>query len=253
MSKCWEFKNEANHCSLSIFGEIEDVQKWGDEVTPQTFKDELAQCAGPLDVYINSGGGDAFAGHAIYNILKRYEGRTTVYIDGVAASIASVIAMAGDRIVMPANALMMIHNAWGDGRGNAAAHRELADTLDRLDQTIVGVYADRTGTDRQKIAAMMSAETWFTAAEALEAGLVEEIEANKRVAASMIGDFATINGQRVDVRRYANAGKLLNMAAAGTDNGGEGQPVQDSDKALGIQRNRFWAMKRRILETIDRE
>jgi ATP-dependent Clp protease protease subunit len=249
MSKCWKFRNEAGRCALTIYGYIEAVPFWGDEITPQTFKEELEACSGPLDVFINSGGGDAFAGHAIYNILKRYEGETTVYIDGLAASIASVIAMAGDRIIMPANALMMIHDAWGGTTGNAGVHRKLADSLDTLDATIAQVYADRSGGETQTFADWMDAETWFTAAEALEAGLVDEVEENKRVAACLRGDVAVINGQDVDVRRYAHAEKLKDMAAEGTDNGGEGQPVQDNDTALEAQRSRFRAMKRRILDT----
>ena len=248
MSKCWKFRNEAGRCALTIYGYIEEVSLWGDEITPQTFKEELDACSGPLDVFINSGGGDAFAGHAIYNILKRYEGETTVYIDGLAASIASVIAMAGDRIVMPANALMMIHDAWGGASGNADAHRAFAETLDTLDATIAQVYADRSGGEAQTFAEWMDAETWFTAEEAKAAGLVDEVEENKKIAARLTGDFAVINGQRVDVRRYAHAEKLRGMAAS-TGNGGEGQPVQETDPALEAQRSRFRAMKRRILDT----
>ena len=116
--KFWEFKNEGERAALYLYGEISTESWWGDEVTPKEFKEDLDACSGPLDVHINSGGGEVFAGQAIYNMLKRYDGDVTVYIDGLAASIASVIAMAGDRIVMPANALLMIHNAWTYGAGN---------------------------------------------------------------------------------------------------------------------------------------
>ena len=249
--KFWEFKNEGEQAALYLYGEISTESWWGDEVTPKEFKKDLDACSGPLDVHINSGGGEVFAGQAIYNMLKRYDGDVTVYIDGLAASIASVIAMAGDRIVMPANALMMIHNAWTYGMGNRNDLRKLADELEMLDGTIRDVYAARAGGEPQTFADYMDAETWFTAEEALEAGLVDEVEANKAVAACLKDGIAVINGQQVDVSRYAHGDKLRDMAANGTDNGGEGQPVQDSNPALDAQRDRFRAMKRRILETID--
>ena len=249
MKKFWLFKDEGEKSALYLYGEISTESWWGDEVTPKDFKKDLDECSGPLDVHINSGGGEVFAGQAIYNMLKRYDGEVTVYIDGLAASIASVIAMAGDRIIMPANALMMIHNAWTIGAGNKGELRKLADELDLLDGTIRDVYAARSGGEAQTFAEMMDAETWFTAEEALSAGLVDEVEENKTIAASLSGDYAVVNGQRVDVRRYAHAEKLEAMAADSTDNGGEGQPVQHTDPALEDQRNRFRAMKRRILDT----
>lgn len=251
--KFWEFKNEAGRSELYLYGEISTESWWGDEVTPKDFKRDLDECSGPLDVHINSGGGEVFAGQAIYNMLKRYDGGdVTVYIDGLAASIASVIAMAGDRIVMPENAMLMIHNAWTYVVGNCGDLRRMADELEKLDGVIAGVYVSRSGADPQTIADMMADETWFTAAEALEAGLVDEVEANKQIAASLTGDYAVINGQRVDVRRYAHAEKLKDMASANQpDDGGESQPVEDTDPALEAQRSRFRAMKRRILDTTD--
>lgn len=204
MKKFWNLKNESGKTELYIYGDIEAVQFWGDELTPQVIQQQLDGCSGPLDVYINSGGGDVFAGQTIYNMLKRYNGAVTVHIDGLAASIASVIAMAGDRIVMPENALLMIHNAWAISAGNAGEHRRMADELERVDVLIRDVYAARSKQEPQAIADYMAAETWFTAAEALEVGLVDEIEANKAIAASLRGDVLTINGEQVDMSRYSN-------------------------------------------------
>ncbi|MBQ8129992.1 MAG: ATP-dependent Clp protease proteolytic subunit [Clostridia bacterium] len=202
MKKFWNLKNENGKAELYIYGEIEAVQFWGDEITPQTIQQQLEGCSGQLDVYINSGGGDVFAGQTIYNLIKRYNGTVTVHIDGLAASIASVIAMAGDRIVMPENAMMMIHNAWAISAGNAGEHRRMADELDRVDVLIRDVYAARSKREPQAIADYMAAETWFTASEALEVGLIDEIEANKAIAASINGDILTINGEQVDMSRY---------------------------------------------------
>lgn len=202
--KYWEFRNEAGTSSLYIYGEISDETLWGEEVTPKGFKEELDACRGTLDVYINSGGGSVFAGQAIYTMLRRYEGSVVVHIDGVAASIAAVIAMAGDRIIMPENGMMMIHNAWARTTGDATKMRKMADTLEKLDGTIRDVFASKTGKDADLIAEKMAAETWFNAAEALEIGLIDEIEAGRKVAASIRGDEMTINGQSFDLKPYKN-------------------------------------------------
>lgn len=259
--KFWNLKKEEQHAELYLYGDIEATQFWGDEITPQTLVDQLKECEGALDVHINSGGGDVFAGMAIYNILKRYEGGMTVYIDGLAASIASVIAMAGDRIIMPENALMMIHNAWTIAIGNAGDLRSTADELERVDGLIRDIYAARSGRDGDEIADAMADETWYTAAEALKAGLVDEIEANKAIAASISGNIMTINGQQVDMSHYASTERLRQMATEQPgeppeepatdepDNGGEGQPVEDKNAALETQRSQFDALRRKILET----
>lgn len=253
--KFWDLKTDNdNHSELYIYGDIDATKFWGDEITPESLVDDLQQCSGPLDVYINSGGGDVFAGQTIYNILKRYNDSITVHIDGLAASIASVIAMAGDKIIMPENAMLMIHNAWTMIAGNASAMRRAADDLERVDGVIRDIYVARTGKEADEIAEAMNAETWFTAAEALEFGLVDEIEANKRLAASINGDLLMINGQQMDVARYAHADKLRDMIPEEApveepDNGEETQPVEDINSALDEQRKQFDALRRKILET----
>lgn len=206
--KFWDLKKDAH--ALYIYGDIEAVQMWGDEVTPDTLRRELDGVTGPLDVYINSGGGDVFAGMAIYNIIKRHADDVTVYIDGLAASIASVIAMAGDKIIMPENALLMIHNAWTMAIGNARDMRQTAEELDRVDSLIRDIYTARTGQDAESVTSAMEAETWYTAAEALEAGMIDEVEANKAIAASLTGSVLTIGGEKIDCSRYRHADRLRN-------------------------------------------
>lgn len=253
--KFWNLKKndeQEQRAELYIYGDIEATSFWGDEITPDTLVRELAECSGPLDVYINSGGGDVFAGQTIYNILKRYDDEIIAHIDGLAASIASVIAMAGDKIIMPENAMMMIHNAWTIAAGNASDMRRTADELERVDGVIRDVYVARSGQKSEDIAAMMDAETWFTAAEALAAGLVDEVEANKAMAASINGNTLTINGQQMDLGRYAHADKVRDMIPETDpepepDNGGESQPVEDN--ALDEQRRQFDALRRKIIET----
>lgn len=132
--------------------------------------------AGRVEVYINSPGGDSFEGMAIYNALKRLQCSKTVHIDGVAASIASIIAMAGDRIVTAPNAMWMIHEPWACQQGTAEELRKKADLLDQVRGTMADTYAARTGLKRDDVLAMMAAETWMTAAEAKAKGFTDEIE-----------------------------------------------------------------------------
>lgn len=121
---------------------------------------------------------------AIYNALKRHKASVTVYVDGVAASAASFIAMAGDKIIMPANAFMFIHNPIGGAYGNADDMREMADALEKMELSTAGIYSTRTGMDIEEVRKMMDDETWLTATEAKEKGFADEIEAEKKIAAS---------------------------------------------------------------------
>ena len=131
----WNFKAlDEKTGELTLYGEISNETWWGDEVTPKEFKSDLDNLGeiDTLNIYINSPGGDVFAGQTIYSILKRHKAHKNVYIDGLAASIASVIAMAGNTIFMPKNAMMMIHNPWTVGMGNADEFRKLAEDLDKI-------------------------------------------------------------------------------------------------------------------------
>ena len=253
--KFWDLKKQDERNELYLYGEIAGTKDWGDEFTPQDLKEALDGLNGAeLSIYINSGGGEVFAGQAIYTMLKRYAGRKTVYVDGIAASIASVIAMAGDRVIMPENAMMMIHKAWTLAIGNADDLAKMAAEMTKLDGVIAGVYAAKTGRDAGDILGAMAEETWFTATEALEYGLCDEIEAGKAVAASMNENMLTVNGQTVDVSRYAHADKVRAMVPAEEpaeepDNGAETQPVEDIKDALEEQRRHFDALRRKIIIT----
>lgn len=260
--KFWNFKGSGEkRAELLLYGDISDSSWFGDEVTPKQFKadlDALGDVA-ELDIYINSGGGDVFAGFAIYNMLKRHAAKKTVYVDGLAASIASVIAMAGDKIIMPENAMMMIHNAWTIAIGNKAELRKVADEMEKIDGSLAGIYATKTGKSSEDIATLLDAETWFTAAEAVEAGLADEIEASKKLAASVNGDFLNLNGQKFDLSRYKDATKPKNIAPESAeppqggfftpDNGGESQPVADNP-ALQAQRRRLNTIRKKLLRGV---
>lgn len=256
-NKFWNFiKNEVDPTrgQLDLYGEISDVSWFGDEVTPAQFKKDMDDLGDieQLDIYINSGGGDVFAGQAIYSILKRSKAHITVHVDGLAASIASVIAMAGDEIVMPSNAMMMIHNAWAYAAGNKDELREMADTLDKIDGVIRGVYVNRTGRAEEEIAEKMNAETWFTADEALDFGLIDSVEGEAKIAA-LAKEFAN---------RYHNVPtNIINDEIEVVDdeikpyNGEISQPVEDiepvppvEENPLDSQRQEFNRIKKKLLE-----
>ena len=185
-----KFKNgtDGSNSELFFYGDIvsDSWSAWSDEDQYPMNVSQLLKEIGndDIDIHINSGGGDVFAGVAICNMLRSANGKKTVYVDGLAASIASVIAMAGDEIIIPSNAFMMIHKAWTFAMGNANDMRSLADTLDKLDSGIIATYMSRAadGVTEDKISELMAAETWLTGAEAAE--LFSNIKVTEAVTAA---------------------------------------------------------------------
>jgi ATP-dependent Clp protease protease subunit len=210
--KFWSFKaaTDKEPAELLLYGDISSSSWWGDEVTPKQFKQDLDDLGDvtEISVYINSDGGDVFAGQAIYSMLKRHNANITVFVDGLAASIASVIAMAGDKVIMPKNAMMMIHHPWTWGVGNSKDFRKLADDMDKIGESIIAVYEGRSSIEKNKIVELMDAETWLSAEEAVNYGFADEIEQEKAVAASLNDGFLILNGQKMDLARFKNAPKL---------------------------------------------
>lgn len=165
---------------MLIYGDI------GFDVTPKIVADALKKSkAGTINVRISSGGGSAFDGLAIYNLLRASGRRIEVDIDGLAASAASVVAMAGDEVRISEAALLMIHNSGGGAFGHAEDLRDTADVMDKIDQAIAATYARKSGRPAESFRALMSDETWMTAQEAMEAGLVDRITGAQAVAASV--------------------------------------------------------------------
>ena len=149
---------------------------WGDGVTAKGFAKELKDLGAisKLTVRINSGGGDVWDGIAIYEAIARHPAAKTVVVDGLAASIASVIAMAGDEIKIAPAGFMMIHNAWSFSMGDANALRRAADLLDSVSGQMAGIYVSRTRNDEKKVRDWMDAETWFDAEAAVKAGFADQ-------------------------------------------------------------------------------
>ena len=161
--------------TLFLNGMISDETWYGDEVTPQLFKDELNAGNGNITVWINSPGGDVFAAAQIYNMLRDYKGSVTVKIDGIAASAASVIAMAGDTVCVSPVAMMMIHNPATMAMGETRDMQKAIAMLNEVKESILNAYEFKTGLTRARLSHMMDDETWFNAKKAVELGFADKI------------------------------------------------------------------------------
>lgn len=177
MKKFWNFvKNEdTSETELLFNGPISEDTWWGDEVTPTLFRDELSKVSGNLTVWLNSPGGDVFAASQIYSMLKNHKGKVTVKIDGIAASAASVVAMAGDETLIAPTAMMMIHDPSTCAMGNKADMEKAITLLEEVKESIINAYETKSHLSRNKIAKMMSDETWLNAKKAHEMGFVDGI------------------------------------------------------------------------------
>lgn len=180
--KFWNWVRNENDESRTLFlnGEISDETWYGDEVTPKMFKEELQDGEGDITVWINSPGGDVFAAAQIYNMLMDYKGNVTVKIDGLAASAASVIAMAGTEVQMSPVAMMMIHNPATIAIGDSSEMKKAIDMLDEVKESIMNAYEIKTGLSRSRISHLMDAESWFNAKKAVELGFADKLLFSKK-------------------------------------------------------------------------
>ena len=227
-TRFWELKQaaEGGALELYIYGDVVgkefnwDTWRWTpSENSAQHFREELAKYpnASRIDIYINSYGGSVFEGTAIYNQLKRHPARKVVHVDGFACSIASVIAMAGDEVIMPRNTLMMIHNMWLEAVGNSAELRKAADDLDVINAAGRQAYLQKAGDKlpEDKLAEMMDAETWLTAEQCMELGLADryaEKDADMTQAAALLQKANLTLEQRITVQKSL-AAQLRQLAA----------------------------------------
>ena len=162
--------------TLYLNGTIAGNDTWfDDDVTPQLFKDELNSGSGDITVWINSPGGDCVAAAQIYNMLMDYKGNVTVKIDGIAASAASVIAMAGTKVLVSPVSMLMIHNPATVAFGNSSEMQKAISMLEEVKESIINAYEIKTGMSRAKLSRLMDAETWMDAHSAVEMGFADEI------------------------------------------------------------------------------
>lgn len=203
MKKFWKWTNqaEAEERVLELNGTIAEESWFDDDITPRMFKEELYSGTGPITIWINSPGGDCIAASQIYSMLMDYKGEVTVKIDGIAASAASVIAMAGTKVVIAPTALIMIHNPSTSANGD---HRDMSKTIEVLNEvkeSIINAYEIKTGLSRAVLSHMMDAVTWMNANKAIELGFADEIlEDEKKKDA----------GKGFEFQEHVFAEKLLN-------------------------------------------
>tara|TARA_R110000764_G_scaffold129866_2_gene217615 strand:+ start:1133 stop:2128 length:996 start_codon:yes stop_codon:yes gene_type:complete len=197
MQKEWyNIKNKSSEVAdVYLFN---DIGTFG--ITAQNFIDEIKEYEDTeLNIHINSLGGEVFEGMAIYSIIQRRKAKTTVYIEGIAASIASVIALAADEVIMSENSLLMIHNAWGGTQGEAKDMRKQAEILDKITNEIAEVYVKKSGIPYNEVIRMMDEETWLTAEEAVALGLVDSISEPIKVAAKYdVSKYKNITNKKVE-------------------------------------------------------
>lgn len=185
MKKFWNWKTrtvtnqetqeQTQERTLFLNGTIAEESWFDDDVTPQLFKDELMAGSGDITVWINSPGGDCVAAAQIYNMLMDYKGNVTVKIDGIAASAASVIAMAGTKVLVSPVSMLMIHNPMTAAFGNSDEMQRAIEMLGSVKDSIINAYEIKTGLSRAKLSHLMDAETWMDANKAVELGFADEI------------------------------------------------------------------------------
>ena len=183
MKKFWKWRNLAEtgpaegipqaERVLFLNGTIAEESWFDDDVTPALFRDELMSDDGPVTVWINSPGGDCIAAAQIYNMLIDYPGDVTVKIDGLAASAASVIAMAGTKVLMSPVGMMMVHNPLTFVSGDSAEMKKAIEMLDSVKESIINAYEIKTGLSRAKLSRLMDEETWMDARKAMELGFID--------------------------------------------------------------------------------
>ena len=204
MNKNWyniKAEDSTNSADIYIFDEI---GAYG--ITAKGFIEEIkAYKDSPINLHINCIGGDVFEGMAIYNVLKKRTAKTTIYIEGIAASMGSVIALAGDEVIMAENSLFMIHNAWGGAMGEANEMRKTAALLEKISSEIADIYTKKTRLPYDKVKDMMDEETWLSAEEAFNFGFVDSISDAIKVAAKYdVSKFKNITDKEIQTKLSVN-------------------------------------------------
>jgi ATP-dependent Clp protease protease subunit len=221
--KFWNWvKNEEGRI-LYLDGAIAEETWYGDEITPKQFKNELMDGEGDIIIWLNSPGGDVFAASQIYNMLMDYKGNVTVKIDGIAASAASVIAMAGTDVFLSPVSMMMIHNPMTIAFGDTIEMKKAIDMLNEVKESIINAYELKTGLSRTKISHLMDQESWFNAKKAVELGFADKIlfmqeEEALEIEGAIFSKMAVVNSL---LKKLPKKQK-------------EGTPIENLDKRLNL-------------------
>lgn len=221
--KFWNWVKNEDGRTLYLDGAIAETTWFGDEITPKIFKQELNSGEGDITIWINSPGGDCIAASQIYNMLMDYKGNVTVKIDGIAASAASVIAMAGTDVLISPTGLMMIHNPMTIAFGDKVEMEKAIEMLNEVKESIINAYEIKTNLSRTKISHLMDQESWFNAKKAVELGFADKImfmqeQEELEVEGAIFSKMAVVNSL-ID--------KLPQKKKTGT-------PIENLDKRLNL-------------------
>lgn len=212
MNKFWNVRAGGGKASLDLFGYVGGSKDdpWGRGFNESEFLDDFRKIPSDsaLDISINSFGGAVYTGLSIYSLLKAHKGPITFRIDGAAMSAATIItSVPGAKVVMPRGAMMMIHKVSSVAIGTTDDMRKAADDMEKLEENLINIYVEKTGRTVDEIKEKVNAETFFTAEEAVEFGLADEIDETTEVKNTASGDFVMLNGLKADSRFFANAPK----------------------------------------------
>jgi ATP-dependent Clp protease protease subunit len=189
---------------IHIFGAITSEKWFDEETTPKDVRDKIKELSdsSAVNIYINSPGGEVFAGMTIANMIKRINVTTTAHVEGVAASIASVIALSADNVIIPKNAYLMIHNASSIAMGTSKDMRKTADLLDKISEDIANIYVEKSGMKLEDVKTLMDDETWFNGEDAFAFGLADQVSEEMKIAACLDKNLAIFNGVSFDVDKF---------------------------------------------------
>ncbi len=241
MNKFWNFADNGDGSrTLFLCGSIADESWFDDDVTPKAFREELNAGKGDVIVWINSPGGDCVAASQIYNMLMDYPGNVTVKIDGIAASAASVVSMAGTKVLMSPTALMMIHNPLTVAIGDSAEMQKAIDMLSEVKESIINAYEIKTGLSRTKLSHLMDAETWMSAKKAIELGFADDLLFKSEEGTAVVEDSfsfsrrAVTNSLLTKINRKSAPQQPAVAAPQSVPAKPAGIPIADLEKRLSL-------------------
>ena len=231
--KFWVWKNQdegSEERVLELYGTIAEESWFDDDVTPKMFQEELFSGSGPVTVWLNSPGGDCIAASQIYSMLMDYKNDVTIKVDGIAASAASVIAMAGTKVLMAPTALMMIHNPITLAYGNHDDMAKAIEMLYEVKESIINAYEIKTGLSREKLSHLMDQETWMNAKKAIELGFADgELVDEKKVADNAAFSFSGKQAEKALLNKLEEKFKNEMFKPAS-----EGARIGDLEKRLSL-------------------
>jgi ATP-dependent protease ClpP protease subunit len=214
--KFWNIKTDGNVSRIDLFGYVGGSKAWNDGFNEEDLLKELRAIPeeNALEISINSFGGSMFTALSIYTLLKAHKGSITFRIDGAAMSAATIItSVPNAKVIMPKGAIMMIHKVSSKAQGDADKIRKTADAMEKLEQNILDIYAEKTGKAVEEIKPLLDAETYFTASEAVEFGLADELDESTSVTNVMGDDFVSLNGLEVEAKMFERMPKdFINKA-----------------------------------------